>query len=98
MQRRPAKGRGALSQLQHRFSTDQREPFDDGWAAAEPAEPGSADEPPPLRTQVTLESARSILGSNDSPDIYFDRSINPYRGCEHGCIYCYARPTHAYLD
>jgi DNA repair photolyase len=91
----PRKGRGAVSQLAHRFSADAREPFDDGWATLEAA---AAEPPAPLRTQVTLETARSILTTNDSPDIYFDRSINPYRGCEHGCIYCYARPTHSYFN
>ncbi len=99
----PRKGRGAASNLQGRFERDQREAFDDGWA--EPAEPQVAGEaprneaiPPQLVTQVTIEQARSILSRNRSPDIPFDVSLNPYRGCEHGCIYCFARPTHAYLD
>ncbi|MGO4765892.1 PA0069 family radical SAM protein [Cupriavidus sp. 2KB_3] len=93
------KGRGAVSNLQGRFERDQREAFDDGWAPAEddPA-PAEGALPPRLVTQVTLEQARSILTRNASPDIPFDVSINPYRGCEHGCIYCFARPTHAYLD
>ena len=73
-----------------RFEADQREDFDDGWAEGEPA-------PPRRDTTLTAEAARVILTRNDSPDIGFDRSINPYRGCEHGCIYCYARPSHAYL-
>ena len=66
-----------------------REAFDDGWT--------SEDEPKPLRTTLTPEAARTIISRNDSPDVGFDRSINPYRGCEHGCIYCYARPAHAYM-
>jgi DNA repair photolyase len=83
--------RGALSQIQGRFETEARDAFDDGWARD--------DEPlEPLRTTVTVERARSIISKNDSPDIPFDQSINPYRGCEHGCIYCYARPSHAYLE
>ena len=87
------KGRGAATRLAHRFEKDQREAFDDGWEADE--EEGAAGPP---ATQVIWETAKSIIASNDSPDIYFDRSINPYRGCEHGCIYCYARPTHSYLN
>ena len=65
--------------------------FDDGWDA-------EAAEPPPLPTVVRAEPARSIISRNRSPDLPFEQSINPYRGCEHGCVYCYARPTHAYLD
>ena len=86
------KGRGAATRLAHRFARDAREAFDDGWEVVE--EEGAS----PPRTEVTWETARSIIASNDSPDIHFDRSINPYRGCEHGCIYCYARPTHSYLN
>ena len=89
------KGRGAATQLAHRFQLDTRQAFDDGWGTL-------ADElsqaPAPLPTDVIWEAARSIIGSNDSPDVFFERSINPYRGCEHGCIYCYARPTHSYLN
>ena len=97
------KGRGAVSNLQGRFERDQREAFDDGWLAPEesPAGDGTGPDaalPPRLVTQVTREQARSILSRNASPDIPFDTSLNPYRGCEHGCIYCFARPTHAYLD
>ncbi|MBP0629429.1 PA0069 family radical SAM protein [Cupriavidus sp. AcVe19-1a] len=96
------KGRGAVSNLQGRFERDQREAFDDGWGAPALDEPSAAPAPetplPPLRTQVRIERARSILTRNASPDIPFDVSLNPYRGCEHGCIYCFARPTHAYLD
>ena len=89
----PIKGRGTPERLAHRFERDAREPFDDGWEA----EPDDPDAPPPA-TEVTPEQARSLLAANDSPDIPFDRSINPYRGCEHGCSYCYARPTHSYLN
>jgi len=85
------RARGALSHVAGRFATDVREPFDDGWL--------SDDEPAPgLETTVTEETARSILSRNDSPDVPFEQSINPYRGCEHGCVYCYARPSHAYLE
>src|SRR5712664_3981138 len=83
--------RGARSFIQGRFETVARETFDDGWT------PEEKDERP-LQTQVTIERARSIVSHNDSPDVGFDSSINPYRGCEHGCIYCYARPSHAYLE
>src|SRR4051794_19570144 len=83
--------RGARSFIQGRFETVAREAFDDGWT------PEEKDERP-LETQVTIERSRSILSHNDSPDVGFDTSINPYRGCEHGCIYCYARPSHAYLE
>src|SRR6478672_11424593 len=83
--------RGARSFIQGRFETVAREQFDDGWT------PEEKDERP-LETQVTIERARSILSHNDSPDVGFDTSINPYRGCEHGCIYCYARPSHSYLE
>ena len=86
------KGRGTATRFAHRFERDQREAFDDGW---EHDESGEAAAP---RTEVIWETAHSIIASNDSPDIYFDKSINPYRGCEHGCIYCYARPTHSYLN
>ena len=83
--------RGARSHIQGRFESAAREAFDDGWTPEEQRETE-------LRTQVTIERARSIMSHNDSPDVGFDRSINPYRGCEHGCIYCYARPSHAYLE
>ena len=86
----PRKGRGAVGNLTGRFEAEVRVAVDDGW--------GSADEEPlPLDTTYTKDTARTIIARNDSPDIPFDRSINPYRGCEHGCIYCFARPTHAYL-
>ena len=83
--------RGTLSQIQGRFETEARSPFDDGWAEEE--QPDKT-----FQTTVTEERARSIIARNDSPDIPFEQSINPYRGCEHGCIYCYARPSHAYLE
>ncbi|WP_374304863.1 PA0069 family radical SAM protein [Methylocella sp.] len=85
----PRKGRGALSNATGRFETQKRELEDDNWA--------SLEDLPSLRSIVARERARSILTRNESPDISFDRSINPYRGCEHGCVYCFARPTHAFL-
>jgi DNA repair photolyase len=91
------KGRGAVSNLQGRYVKQAREVFDDGWTA-EVDEQGSDAVLPRLVTQVTREQARSILTRNASPDIPFNVSLNPYRGCEHGCIYCFARPTHSYLD
>ena len=91
----PHKGRGATSaHLSERFALPAREAEGD-WLDVQ----GLVDDPvDKLRTSVTLEAARTILTRNTSPDIPFDRSINAYRGCEHGCIYCYARPSHAYLD
>jgi len=86
------KGRGAASRLAHRFSRDARDAFHDGWDEAE------ADAATAPRTEVIWEDARSLITTNDSPDVYFGQSVNPYRGCEHGCIYCYARPTHSYLN
>ena len=83
------RGRGAQSNASGRYEPQARVAFDDGWQ--------SFEELPPFKTTVTLDSTRKIITRNDSPDISFDRSINPYRGCEHGCIYCFARPTHAYL-
>jgi len=87
------KGRGAATRLAHRFASDAREGFDDGWLP----DP-DADAPLPPPTEVIWEEPRSVISRNESPDIYFDRGLNPYRGCEHGCIYCYARPTHSYLN
>ena len=84
--------RGARSFVQGRFESVAREPFDDGWTPEEPRHAASC------KTSVTIERARSIISRNDSPDVGFSQSINPYRGCEHGCIYCYARPSHAYLE
>jgi DNA repair photolyase len=83
------RGRGARSNATGRFETEQRQAFDDGWDGL-----GELDA---FKTEVHEEPARTIITRNDSPDISFDRSINPYRGCEHGCIYCYARPTHCFL-
>jgi len=82
-------GRAAGTDHSGRFEPYARVPIDDGW------DPGEA--PPPVRTDVREERPRSVITRNSSPDIPFDRSINPYRGCEHGCIYCFARPSHAYL-
>jgi DNA repair photolyase len=89
------KGRGATFNPENRYRRETREAVDDGWSAPAGVE---SDEPAPPRTTVTMQDARTIIARNDSPDIPFDRSINPYQGCEHGCVYCYARPTHAYLD
>jgi DNA repair photolyase len=83
------RGRGACSNAGGRFERETREIYDDGWE--------SAAELPSFKTNVHVDATRTIITRNQSPDISFDRSINPYRGCEHGCIYCYARPTHAYL-
>ena len=83
------RGRGAVSNTTGRFEALMREDVDDGWESA-----GSLDA---FQTTVQNETARSIITTNDSPDISFDQSINPYRGCEHGCVYCYARPSHTYL-
>ena len=83
------RGRGARSNRAGRYESELREAFDDGWEGL--------GELAPFKTEVARETAKSIIATNDSPDIGFDQSINPYRGCEHGCIYCYARPTHAYL-
>lgn len=94
----PIKGRGTATQVVHRFAKLAREAVDDGWpdADADASESNAPSGPP--QTTVVAEQARSILSSNHSPDIPFTWSINPYRGCEHGCIYCYARPTHSYLN
>jgi DNA repair photolyase len=84
------KGRGTISNQAGRFEKTHSSAIDDGW--------GSLDaDLAPLHTEVIIDNSRSIINYNDSPDIPFDRSINPYRGCEHGCVYCFARPTHAYL-
>ncbi|HZY55193.1 MAG TPA: PA0069 family radical SAM protein [Reyranella sp.] len=82
-------GRGALSNASSRYDDEKKIRTSDGWDLE--------DELPPLRTTLTKDATRTILARNTSPDVGFDRSINPYRGCEHGCIYCFARPTHAYL-
>jgi DNA repair photolyase len=83
------RGRGAETNRTGRFESRSRHAADDGW--------GSLDVLPPFKTQVTEEQAKKIITRNESPDISFDRSINPYRGCEHGCAYCFARPTHAFM-
>jgi DNA repair photolyase len=82
------RGRGAVSNATGRFEPERRERFDDGWESLSDVEP--------FKTEVREEFVKSIITTNDSPDINFEQSINPYRGCEHGCIYCYARPSHAY--
>jgi len=96
----PLKGRGATYNPENRFRREQREPVDDGWLGTAEAtgDSGEEDAPPRLKTVVRIQQARTIIARNDSPDIPFNQSINPYQGCEHGCIYCYARPSHAYLD
>ena len=93
--RAPLKGRGTPWAIAHRFSSDARTDFDDGWGSIE-----SQDDAQPARPETTVVETpvKTILAGNDSPDIGFDLSINPYRGCEHGCIYCFARPTHSYLN
>src|SRR6187431_2219899 len=83
------RGRGAQSNVSGRYEPLARVAFDDGWR--------TLDELPPFKTTVTVDATRKVITRNDSPDISFDRSINPYRGCEHGCSYCFARPTHAYM-
>lgn len=83
------RGRGAGLNPSGRFETQERVAFDDGWQTLE--------EMPPFKTEVQVEKPRTVITRNESPDIPFDRSINPYRGCEHGCIYCFARPTHGYM-
>jgi DNA repair photolyase len=89
------KGRGTALAMEGRFETLHREPVDDGWQPLD-ADDEATHRPGP-QTQVMIEKARSIITRNRSPDIFFNLSINPYRGCEHGCIYCYARPNHAYV-
>ena len=91
MRVRPERNRGRSAGINPsgRFEPVSRHVFDDGW--------NSLEELPPFKTVVQVERPRTIITRNESPDISFDRSINPYRGCEHGCVYCFARPTHAYL-
>ncbi|QIK38122.1 PA0069 family radical SAM protein [Caldichromatium japonicum] len=86
----PPRGRAARSNPDNRYAAWQREVVDDGW--------DSEAEVAPLPTRWQADASRTLIAYNDSPDIPFDRSVNPYRGCEHGCIYCYARPSHAWLD
>lgn len=85
------KGRGATLQIEGRFENVARERVDDGWCTTD-------EELPPFRTTVTVEKAKSVIQRHDSPDLPFEHSLNAYRGCEHGCIYCYARPSHGYLN
>lgn len=87
----PITGRGTASNPEHRFTRVETAPLDDGW-------PREIEDLPPVRTTVTAETAKSIISRNQSPDVPFEQSINPYRGCEHGCVYCFARPSHSYLD
>ncbi len=91
----PVKGRGTVWAVEHRFTKREAEPFDDGWGSQEQA---VHEERLPPATQIIEERVKSVLAANDSPDLGFDLSINPYRGCEHGCVYCFARPTHSYLN
>ncbi|TCV92888.1 DNA repair photolyase [Luteibacter rhizovicinus] len=88
---RALKGRGAASNPEGRFERTRHQAEDDGWLQ-------EVEEPVRVETSVREERARSVITRNDSPDIYFDQALNPYRGCEHGCIYCFARPSHAYLN
>src|SRR6516225_5759481 len=87
--RKRRRGRGTASTVSGRYEPLARVAFDEGWR--------SIEELPPFKTEVAIDTTRKIITHNDSPDLSFDRSINPYRGCEHGCVYCFARPTHAYL-
>ena len=89
----PRKGRGAVTNASGRYEAHSRVAVDDGWLN----QVADDEDLPPLRTQVAIDASRTIIARNQSPDIPFDRSINPYRGCEHGCVYCFARPTHAWL-
>ncbi|HJW12105.1 MAG TPA: PA0069 family radical SAM protein [Albitalea sp.] len=91
----PVKGRGTTWAIEHRYSHHTSESFDDGWGTLDQAVHEERMAP---ATQIIEERVKSILSSNDSPDLSFDLSINPYRGCEHGCVYCFARPTHSYLN
>ncbi|MBX3498444.1 MAG: PA0069 family radical SAM protein [Alphaproteobacteria bacterium] len=100
---RARKGRGAISNPPVRYDSQSTVAVDDGWGSADERDPLKVnphpddDEPPRLATTLTRDASRTVIARNTSPDVPFDRSINPYRGCEHGCVYCFARPTHAYL-
>jgi DNA repair photolyase len=87
---KPRKSRGAIHNPANRFASTRVDVEDDGWGILD-------EEPETLSTTLTVDTSKSVIAYNESPDIPFDRSINPYRGCEHGCIYCYARPSHAWL-
>src|SRR5512147_3196299 len=87
------KGRGAVSNRPGRYEPGERPLEDDGWGSVQADEA----EAPPLRTTVQPDKSKTVIAWNESPDLGFDRSINPYRGCEHGCVYCFARPTHSYF-
>ena len=91
----PVKGRGTSWRIEHRFTSLSHEAFDDGWGTLDQ---DSIDEAISPTTEIIEQHVKSIVSSNDSPDISFDLTINPYRGCEHGCVYCFARPTHSYLN
>jgi DNA repair photolyase len=91
----PTKGRGTVWAIEHRYAKQSTEAYDDGWGTLDQQ---ASEERVPPATSVIEERVKSILSRNDSPDIAFDLSINPYRGCEHGCVYCFARPTHSYLN
>jgi len=95
MPRASLKGRGTVWAIEHRFTSQHHESIDDGWGTLEQA---AREEAVALATQVIEQRVKTILSGNESPDIPFDLSINPYRGCEHGCVYCFARPTHSYLN
>ncbi|CAQ43637.1 putative radical SAM domain protein [Stenotrophomonas maltophilia K279a] len=90
----PLKGRGAASRVPSRFDTTATVGVDDGWESVYQ----EMEDAPPLRTQVQEERARTVISHNSSPDVGFSASVNPYRGCEHGCVYCFARPSHSYLS
>ena len=94
------RGRGAGFNPPNRYESIRRDPFFDGWEPEAPPDMGSEGPAPPpatVPTTVTVDATRTVIARNESPDVGFDRSINPYRGCEHGCVYCYARPSHAWL-
>jgi len=95
MPRAGVKGRGTVWAIEHRFTSEHHQSVDDGWGVLEQAAQEEALAP---ATQIIEQRVKTILAGNDSPDIPFDLSINPYRGCEHGCVYCFARPTHSYLN
>ena len=86
-----ARGRSSRSNDAGRFERLQTEAFDDGWSGSE------EDASSRVQTTLTAENAKTIISRNESPDLGFDRSVNPYRGCEHGCVYCFARPSHAHM-